>query len=101
MDPDRERNRRGVSIRRRGLGMEARARRYAEIIADRGDGGTIGLLVWGDPSDLHDSTIRIVALIENLALISTWPSSPGISSIQLLAAQAQDHPEPRWANPST
>lgn len=66
---------------------EARARRYAEIIATEvDDGGTIGLLVWGDPA-IYDSTIRIVDLIKNRAVDLDLAVIPGISSIQLLAAR--------------
>ena len=66
---------------------EARARRYAEIIATEVDGGgTIGLLVWGDPA-IYDSTIRIVDLIKNHAVDLDLAVIPGISSIQLLAAR--------------
>jgi precorrin-6A synthase len=66
---------------------EARARRYAEIIATEvDDGGTIGLLVWGDPA-IYDSTIRIVDLIKNHAVDLDLAVIPGISSIQLLAAR--------------
>jgi precorrin-6A synthase len=66
---------------------EARARRYAEIIATEvDDGGTIGLLVWGDPA-IYDSTIHIVDLIKNHALDLDLAVIPGISSIQLLAAR--------------
>jgi precorrin-6A synthase len=66
---------------------ETRARRYAEIIATEvDDGGTIGLLVWGDPA-IYDSTIRIVDLIKNHAVDLDLAVIPGISSIQLLAAR--------------
>ena len=84
--PDRERNsaeyQSGVAA-----WHEARARRYAEIIATEvDDGGTIGLLVWGDPA-IYDSTIRIVDLIKNHAVDLDLTVIPGISSIQLLAAR--------------
>jgi precorrin-6A synthase len=66
---------------------EARARRYAEIIATEvDDGGTVGLLVWGDPA-IYDSTIHIVDLIKNHAVDLDLAVIPGISSIQLLAAR--------------
>ena len=66
---------------------EARARRYAEIIATEvDDGGTVGLLVWGDPA-IYDSTIRIVDLIKNHAVDLDLAVIPGIGSIQLLAAR--------------
>jgi precorrin-6A synthase len=66
---------------------EARARRYAEIIASQvGDEGTIGFLVWGDPG-FYDSTIRIVESITRLGVDLDLTVIPGISSIQLLAAR--------------
>ena len=66
---------------------EARARRYAEIIAaEVGDGGTIGFLVWGDPA-FYDSTIRIAESIRELGVDLEISVIPGISSIQLLAAR--------------
>ncbi len=66
---------------------EARARRYAEIIAaEVGDGGTIGFLVWGDPA-FYDSTIRIAESIRELGVDLETSVIPGISSIQLLAAR--------------
>ena len=66
---------------------EARARRYAEIIAaEVGDGGTIGFLVWGDPA-FYDSTIRIAGSIRKLGVDLEISVIPGISSIQLLAAR--------------
>ena len=84
--PDRERN--GAEYQSGVAGWhEARARRYAEIIATEvDDGGTIGLLVWGDPA-IYDSTIRIVDLIKNHAVDLDLAVIPGISSIQLLAAR--------------
>jgi precorrin-6A synthase len=66
---------------------EARARRYAEIIAaEVSDGGTIGFLVWGDPA-FYDSTIRIAESIRELGVDLEISVIPGISSIQLLAAR--------------
>jgi precorrin-6A synthase len=68
---------------------EARARRYAEIIAaEVDDAGTIGFLVWGDPA-FYDSTIRIVKSIRELGVDLDLTVIPGISSIQLLAARHQ------------
>jgi precorrin-6A synthase len=56
----------------------ARVAAYAEVLAARP--GTVGFLVWGDPS-LYDSTIRVVeALGEDFDVI------PGLSAPQLLAA---------------
>ena len=66
---------------------EARAQRYAEIIAaEVGDDGTIGFLVWGDPA-FYDSTIRIAESIRRLGVDLEISVIPGISSIQLLAAR--------------
>jgi precorrin-6A synthase len=66
---------------------EARAQRYAEIIAaEVGDGDTVGLLVWGDPA-FYDSTIRIVQSISKCGIDLELSVIPGISSIQLLAAR--------------
>ncbi|HEY0239884.1 MAG TPA: precorrin 6A synthase [Friedmanniella sp.] len=43
-----------------------RARRYADTItAEVGASGTVGLLVWGDPS-LYDSTLRVVDTVAEL-----------------------------------
>ena len=89
-DPERGADRERNSVEyQSGVGAwhEARARRYAEIIATEVDGGgTIGLLVWGDPA-IYDSTIRIVDLIKNHAVDLDLAVIPGISSIQLLAAR--------------
>jgi precorrin-6A synthase len=66
---------------------EARARRYAEIIAaEVDDSDTIGFLVWGDPA-FYDSTIRIAESIRRLGVDLDLTVIPGISSIQLLAAR--------------
>jgi len=66
---------------------EARAQRYAEIIAaEVGDASTIGFLVWGDPA-FYDSTIRIAESIRRLGVDLEINVIPGISSIQLLAAR--------------
>ncbi|OAN60010.1 precorrin-6A synthase (deacetylating) [Sphingomonas sp. TDK1] len=45
------------------------------------DGGTVALLVWGDPS-LYDSTLRIAARLPGMDVSVV----PGITSIQLLTA---------------
>ena len=84
--PDRERDateyQAGVAV-----WHEARARRYAEVIAaEVGDGGTIGFLVWGDPA-FYDSTIRIAESIRELGVDLEISVIPGISSMQLLAAR--------------
>ena len=43
-----------------------RARRHADAITrEVGDSGTVGLLVWGDPS-LYDSTLRVVDTVRDL-----------------------------------
>jgi precorrin-6A synthase len=84
--PDKERNatqyRSGVAV-----WHAARARRYAKTIkAEVPDGGTVGLLVWGDPA-FYDSTIRIVESIKDFGVELELTVIPGISSIQLLAAR--------------
>ena len=68
-----------------------RAHRYAEAITrEVGVTGTVGLLVWGDPS-LYDSTLRVVDTVaeelgsRGVALEVTVV--PGISSVSLLAAR--------------
>lgn len=58
---------------------EARVAAYRSVIETRG--GTVGFLVWGDPS-LFDSTIRIVS-----QLGEDWDVLPGISAPQILAAR--------------
>ncbi len=92
-----------------------RARRYADTITrEVGDSGTVGLLVWGDPS-LYDSTLRVVDTVAELLRsgfrsasdgnppggVGGRPPSgqgesgvdlevlvvPGISSVSLLAAR--------------
>jgi precorrin-6A synthase len=84
--PDRER---GAAQYQSGVEVwhDARARRYAEIIAaEIADDATIGFLVWGDPA-LYDSTIRIVESTKKLGIDLALTVIPGISSIQLLAAR--------------
>ncbi len=62
-----------------------RAEAYRNVItAELPDGGTVGFLVWGDPS-LYDSTIRVAASLAT-GLGADLQVVPGISSIQLLAA---------------
>ncbi|MFA5710652.1 precorrin-6A synthase (deacetylating) [Mycolicibacterium sp.] len=63
---------------------QARARRYAEVLRERG--GTAAFLVWGDPS-LYDSTIRIVERVRDLGVALEFEVLPGISAPQLLAAK--------------
>ncbi len=68
-----------------------RARAAADVAAIRSElpsGGTVGYLVWGDPS-LYDSTLRKVALIAELGLPITVEVFPGLSSPTLLAAAHQ------------
>ncbi len=89
-DPDRGSDReRDVAEYQSGVEAwhDARARRYAEIIgAEIKDGGTVGFLVWGDPA-IYDSTIRVVESITALGVDLELTVTPGISSIQLLAAR--------------
>jgi len=68
-----------------------RARRHAEAISrEVGDHGTVGLLVWGDPS-LYDSTLRVVETVADLLAAEGVELDvrvvPGISSVTLLAAR--------------
>jgi len=59
---------------------------YGEVIArELGAGGTVGFLVWGDPS-FYDSTIRVVAGLAERGVVRDFRVLPGISSLQLLAA---------------
>lgn len=53
----------------------------ATIRAHLPGGGTVALLVWGDPS-LYDSTLRIAARLADVAVQVV----PGITSIQVLTA---------------
>jgi precorrin-6A synthase len=63
---------------------DARAARYAEVLAERG--GTAAFLVWGDPA-LYDSTLRIVEKVRDLGVDLDYDVLPGISAPQLLAAR--------------
>ena len=68
-----------------------RARRYAVTIArEVGASGTVGMLVWGDPS-LYDSTLRVVDQATDLLGATGVDLEvtvlPGISSVSLLAAR--------------
>ena len=68
-----------------------RARRHADAItAEVGGSGTVGLLVWGDPS-LYDSTLRVVETIGELLRAEGVDLEvevvPGLSSVSLLAAR--------------
>lgn len=57
------------------------------IAEDLPDGGTAGLLVWGDPS-LYDGTIRVVeAIAAHGSLDLEWEVIPGITSVQALTAR--------------
>jgi precorrin-6A synthase len=65
----------------------ARASAYADLIrAEVAPDGTVGFLVWGDPS-LYDSTIRIVESVAALGVDLELTVVPGISSVSLLAAR--------------
>lgn len=63
------------------------ARTYRDLIARHtGEGGTVALLVWGDPT-LYDSTLRILDRLEDMADFAFRREViPGIASIQALAA---------------
>ncbi len=68
-----------------------RARRHAEAIRrEVGDEGTVGFLVWGDPS-LYDSTLRVVDAVAERLAADGVPLDvtvvPGLSSVSLLAAR--------------
>jgi precorrin-6A synthase len=68
-----------------------RARRHAEAITTEvGASGTVGLLVWGDPS-LYDSTLRVVETVSELLGAAGVDLGvtvvPGISSVSMLAAR--------------
>lgn len=49
------------------------------------DGGTVGFLVWGDPS-LYDSTLRIIGRMEKLGLECDTRVFAGITAVQALTA---------------
>ncbi|SER37321.1 precorrin-6A synthase (deacetylating) [Microlunatus flavus] len=88
--PDAQRGSAGYAAAVRDWHAE-RARRHADAIrAEVGDDGTVGFLVWGDPS-LYDSTLRVVETItEQLAASGVEVEVtvvPGISSVTLLAAR--------------
>jgi precorrin-6A synthase len=60
----------------------SRAAAYRQAIREHlPDGGTVGFLVWGDPS-LYDSTIRV---LDRVGL--PYDVVPGVSSVQVLAAR--------------
>jgi precorrin-6A synthase len=68
-----------------------RARRHAEAITrEVGTSGTVGMLVWGDPS-LYDSTLRVVERAAEVLGATGVDLDvrvvPGISSVSLLAAR--------------
>jgi precorrin-6A synthase len=67
---------------------EQRAEIYERLIAEEiGENGCGALLVWGDPS-LYDSTLRIIdQLLERGKVAFEHEVIPGISAIQVLAAQ--------------
>ena len=49
------------------------------------DGGTVALLVWGDPS-LYDSTLRIAERLCDLGMALEVSVIPGLTSLQMLTA---------------
>ncbi len=54
-----------------------RARRHADaVIREVGDDGTVGMLVWGDPS-LYDSTLRVVDTMAELLRSGSRSASDG------------------------
>jgi len=67
---------------------EQRAEIYERLIAEElGEDGCGAFLVWGDPS-LYDSTLRIIdQLVERRKVAFEHEVIPGISAIQVLAAQ--------------
>jgi precorrin-6A synthase len=67
---------------------EQRAEIYERLIAEElGENGCGAFLVWGDPS-LYDSTLRIIdQLVERGKVLFEHEVIPGISAIQVLAAQ--------------
>ena len=67
---------------------EQRAAIYEHLItAELGEDGCGAILVWGDPS-LYDSTLRIIdQLVERGKVAFVHEVIPGISAIQVLAAQ--------------
>ena len=67
---------------------EQRAEIYERLIADElGEDGCGAFLVWGDPS-LYDSALRIIdQLVERRKVVFEHEVIPGISAIQVLAAQ--------------
>ncbi|HEX7822789.1 MAG TPA: precorrin-6A synthase (deacetylating) [Sphingobium sp.] len=56
-----------------------------QVAAHLPDGGTLALLVWGDPS-LYDSTLRIAERLIADGMVLTLHVVPGITSIQALTA---------------
>ncbi len=57
----------------------------AQIAAHLPQGGTLALLVWGDPS-LYDSTLRIAERLQRDGLPLSVRVVPGITSVQALTA---------------
>lgn len=83
--PDPER-RRGSYLEDVACWHRRRAAVQATAISDElPDGGTVGFLVWGDPS-LYDSTLRQLELIRAAGLELDVRVVPGLSSPSLLAA---------------
>ena len=67
----------------------ARTQAYATVVHDQlGAGGTLGFLVWGDPT-FYDGTIRLAKDLADHGIKVDLRVVPGISSLQLLAARHQ------------
>jgi precorrin-6A synthase len=66
---------------------DARADAFgAAVAAAVPDGGTVGLLVWGDPA-FYDSSIRVLDRIVASGADVTYDVVPGVGAISLLAAR--------------
>ncbi len=66
---------------------DARAAAFgAAITATVPEGGTVGLLVWGDPA-FYDSTIRVLDRIVATGADVTYDVVPGIGAVSVLAAR--------------
>lgn len=64
-----------------------RAAAYADVVRrELPADGVLGFLVWGDPA-FYDSTLRIVEQLRSAGIDLAVEVTPGISSIQLLAAR--------------
>ncbi len=56
-----------------------------QIATNRPQGGSIALLVWGDPS-LYDSSLRIAEQLQSAGMTLRVEVIPGLTSVQLLTA---------------